>query len=98
MTNAEFFASGHPVMKRLIAWRPVAFSVRLGLLGAVLLLAGAWIAGVHSYTVIPTADRGFWFEANWSLMFPVVFPAVFGGLIYMINLMRDALTSLTRAD
>jgi hypothetical protein len=97
MTNAEFFASGHMVLKRAIAWGPVAFSVRLGVAAAVLLLVGARVAGVHSFP-LQNDDRGFWFEANWSLMYTVVFPGVFGGLIYMINLMREALTRLTRAD
>ena len=84
-------------MKRALAWGPVAFSVRLGLAAAVLLLVGARIAGVHSFPFAGD-DRGFWFEANWSLMYTVVFPGVFGGLIHMINLMREALIRLTRAD
>lgn len=97
MTNAEFFASGHPVMKRVIAWGPVAFSVRLGVATAILLLIGARVAGVHSFP-LQGDDRGLWFEANWSLMYTMVFPGVFGGLIHMINLMRDALAQLTTAD
>jgi hypothetical protein len=94
MTNAEFFASGHAILRRLIAWGPIAFGVRLGLAGALLLLLGARIAGVHSFPV-GDDDRGFWFETNWSLMYPLVWPAVFGGLVYMINLMRDAIARLT---
>jgi len=97
MTNADFFASGHSVLKRAIASGPLAFSVRLGLAAAVLLLVGARISGVHTFP-FHGDDRGFWFEANWSLMYPVVFPSVFGGLIHMINLMRGALERLTRAD
>ena len=97
MTNAEFFASGHPVLKRVIAWGAVAFSVRLALMAIVLLLAGARIAGVHSFP-LDGDDRGFWFEANWSLMYAIVFPGIFGGLIYMINLMREALARLTAPD
>jgi hypothetical protein len=94
MTNAEFFASGHPVMRRLIAWGPVAFSVRLGIAAVVMLLLPARLAGVHSFP-FAGEDRGFWFEANWSVMYAVVFPGVFGGLVYMINLMRDAIARLT---
>lgn len=94
VTDAEFFASGHPVMRRCIDWGPVAFGVRLGLAMALLLMLFAGIIGVHTFPM-PGDDRGFWFEPNWSLMFVIVFPSIFGGLVYMIALMRDALSRLT---
>jgi hypothetical protein len=94
MTDAEFFASGHRIIKKAIAVGPVAFGVRLGIAMALLLLAGSRLAGVHSFPV-RSDDRGFWFEPHWSIMFVVVFPALFGGLVHMISLMRDAIARLT---
>jgi len=94
MTDAEFFASGHGVMMRFISWGPVAFGVRLAIAAAVLLLLPARIIGVHSFPMVGD-DRGFWFEPNWSLMFVLVFPSLFGGLVHMIALMRNALALLT---
>ena len=83
------------MLKRAIAWGPVAFSVRLGLKGVALLLIVARIIGVHSYPQNGD-NRGIWFEPNWSVMYTIVFPAVFGGLIYMITLLRKALGRLTQ--
>jgi hypothetical protein len=94
VTDADFFASGHPVMKRFIQWGPGTFGVRLGLAAIVLLLLPARIIGLHSFPVAGD-DRGFWFEANWSLMFVIVFPGLFGGLVHMVSLMRDSVSRLT---
>jgi len=81
-------------MQRVIAWGPIAFAVRLGLTMVLLLMMGSCVAGVHTFPV-RYEDRGFWFEPHWSLMFVVVFPALFGGLVHMIPLMRDAVARLT---
>jgi uncharacterized membrane protein YhaH (DUF805 family) len=94
MSNADFFASGHAALKRLIAWSPTALGVRLALAAIVCLMLPARLIGVHSMPT-PGDDRGFWFEANWSLMFPLVLPVLFAGFNYMIGLIRHALDVLT---
>ncbi|MCU1231188.1 MAG: hypothetical protein JWO97_4072 [Acidobacteria bacterium] len=81
-------------MSRFIDWGPVAFGVRLGIAAAVLLLLPAAIVGVHSFP-LPGDDRGLWFEPNWSLVYVIVFPSLFGGLVHIISLMRNALRLLT---
>lgn len=81
-------------MSRFIDLGPVAFGVRLGVASAFLLLLPAAIVGVHSFP-LPGDDRGLWFEPNWSLMYVIVFPCLFGGLVHVISLMRDALRRLT---
>lgn len=80
-------------MSRFIDWGPVAFGVRLGIAAAVLLLLPAAIVGVHSFP-LPGDDRGLWFEPNWSLVYVIVFPSLFGGLVHIISLMRNALRLL----
>jgi hypothetical protein len=94
MTDAEFFASGHTLLKRMIAWGPLKFAAFLGATAVILLLVPARIVGVYSFPW-RGENVGFWFEPNWSFVYAIVLPFLFGSFVHMISLMRRALRRLT---
>lgn len=89
----SFLAGRTAVLASVLNWNPVTFFVRTSLISVVLLLLPSYWLGIHDLTY-GKQNVGFWYEPNWSLMFPIVLPAIFAGFLYLSSLMVTALRDL----
>ena len=96
-----FLYRGHRVLGRLFTLEPLVLFLALSIPSTVLLFVPAWILGIHLISLRTDSGLrsvGLLQNLNWSLMFPLVLPFLFGGMAWVSNQMRESVEDLTHPE
>jgi len=96
MDAAALVVSGHRYAEKIVRAGPLKFAGWLSFAAIIALLLPARFIGVHSLAGT-NDDVGIWWQANWSLQFAVVLPAIFGGFVALAYWSYGALRTLCDA-
>jgi hypothetical protein len=96
MDAAGLVVSGHRYAEKIVRSGPLKFAGWLSVAAIIALLLPARFIGVHSLPGT-NEDVGIWWQANWSLQFVVVLPAIFGGFVALAYWSHGALGTLCDA-
>jgi hypothetical protein len=87
MNTREFLFKGHPIMGRVFTMPIKTFIALFSGSAILLLLLPAWLINVH---LIPCnqGNYGFWLKWNWSILYVIVLPAIFGTMILLSSRLK----------
>lgn len=95
---ADFMYGGTPRLGRLLTVSPPKLFALLFLAAILFLVVPSLAIGIASIPLTDGTNVGFLHKKNWSLVYPLLFPAIFATASWLAPFMRDRLADLTRPD
>ncbi len=96
----NFLYKGHPLLGRLFTLPPLALFFCLSITFTTLLFVPASCLGIFRIDYVYSDSRsvGLFQRWNWSVMFPIILPALFAWIAIVSNKMRKSVENLFSAD
>jgi hypothetical protein len=95
---ADFMYGGTSLLGKLLTVSPLKLFVLLFLAAILLLVLPSLAIGVASIPLTDGSNVGILHKKNWSLVYPLLFPAIFATASWLAPFMRDRLADLVRPD
>jgi hypothetical protein len=93
MNTREFLFKGHPIMGRVFTMPLKIFAALFSGSAILLLLLPAWLVNIHLISC-SSGNYGFWLKWNWSILYVIVLPAIFGMMIVLSSHLESGVLKL----